>query len=45
MARKNALIRFFYLKNPNKLTDDVWAKYYSEIDYVLKYTGQMQPKE
>lgn len=43
-ARKNALIRFYFRENPDKMNDTVWAKSWAEIDYVLRYTGLVVPK-
>jgi len=39
IARNNALIRFFYRENPDKLSDSQWAKRVAEMDYCLKYQG------
>lgn len=44
MARKDALIRFYFRVNPEKLKDKKWAKYYSEIEWVLLHTGTLVPK-
>ena len=41
LAKNNALIRFFYKKDPGRMTDREWANAAAEIHYVLKYTGQI----
>lgn len=43
-AKTDALIRFFYKVDPDKLSVDKWCKYSEEINFVLKYTGQLVPK-
>jgi hypothetical protein len=44
-ARKDALIRFYYHKDPDKLTDDEWAQSIEEIMWVLKFNGTIQEKK
>jgi len=44
VAQNDALIRFFYKKNPDKLSDNNWCKYAEEINWVLNYTGQLVDK-
>lgn len=41
LAKNNALIRFYYKKDPNRMSDQEWANAAAEIHYVLKYTGQI----
>lgn len=41
VAKDNALIRFFYKKDPGRMSDAEWAKSAAEIHYVLRYTGQI----
>ena len=43
-ARKSALIRFYFKRNPDKMSDSTFAKSWAEIDYVLKYTGIIEAK-
>lgn len=45
MARNNALIRFYYEKDPEKLSHDRWCKYSEEIMWVLTYTGVLTKKD
>ena len=42
IARNNALIRFFYGKNPKRMSDSAWAHAAEEINFVLRHTGQLQ---
>ena len=44
IARNNALIRFFYRENPNKLSDTEWCRRVAEMDYCLEYNGTRIPK-
>ena len=39
IAKNNALIRFYFNTNPDKLSDTTWAKRVAELDYVLKKAG------
>lgn len=41
LAKNNALIRFYYKKDPERMSDKEWASAAAEIHYVLKYTGQI----
>lgn len=44
IAKNNALIRFYFKCDPDKLTDTDWCKRVSEIEYVLKKTGVLIEK-
>lgn len=45
MARRDALIRFYFRVDPDTLNDETWANYYESIMYTLKLTGILQDKE
>jgi hypothetical protein len=44
-AKNNALIRFFYKKNPEKMGWDEWCRSVEEINWVLRFTGQTVEKK
>jgi len=44
ISQNNALIRFYYGINPNKLSDSKWAKYSEEIMWVVKFNGTLVEK-
>jgi len=45
IAQNNALIGFYYRINPDKLSDNQWAKKVSELHWVLKFNGTLVSKE
>jgi hypothetical protein len=44
LAQKNALIRFYFGINPEKLNDTQFAKRYEELMWVLKFNGTIDVK-
>jgi len=44
-AKNNALIRFYYRCNPDKLSDQEWCKRVAELQWILKYNGTLVKKE
>jgi hypothetical protein len=45
IAKNNALIRFYFKVDPERLSDNKWCQLVEELDFVLKYTGQLVPKD
>jgi hypothetical protein len=35
VRRKNALLRFHFNVDPDKLTDEEWALYWADLEFVL----------
>jgi len=44
-ARQNALIRFYFKVNPDKLNDDEWCEAVEQIMWVLKFNGTIETKK
>jgi hypothetical protein len=45
ILKNNALIRFYFHENPDKLSDSEWCKRVAELDYCLEYNGVRIKKE
>jgi hypothetical protein len=45
MAKNNALIRFYHRENPEDLSNEDWCLRVAELQFVLKYTGVLVPKQ
>lgn len=44
LAQQNALIRFYFKVNPDKLSDSEFCKMWEELMFVLKFNGTIQDK-
>jgi len=44
LAQQNALIRFYFKVNPDKLSDSEFCERWEELMFVLKFNGTIQDK-